>query len=99
MSLFDLLTFKKDAVQVFSVENIVSILSSAKDKIVEQAKEAIKGAEKKAIVDAFVIKLIREKTKNCKNKLVLWVVDRIIDVVPRITQLIYEFLKEKIENL
>ena len=56
--------------------------------------------EKKAIVDELVIAKIEIlKETYPKNKLVLWILDRIIDVIPTVTQLVYEFLKEKIENL
>jgi hypothetical protein len=34
-----------------------------------------------------------------KNKIVLWLVDKFIEILPTITQLIYEFLKEKVESL
>ena len=58
-----------------------------------------KGEEKKAIVDYFVVNFIREKAKGCKNKYVLWLIDRLIEEVPKITQKVYDFLKAKIENL
>lgn len=100
MGLFDIFSFKKEATKVFSKENFVHILETAKDEIVKQAKEKIEGAEKKHIVDGIVMTKINVlKETYSKNKLILFILDRVIDAVPAITQLIYEFLKEKIENL
>ena len=99
MSIFDVFSFKKEAAKIFTKENFSSVLDLAKDKIIEQAKEAISGAEKKAIVDAFIIAKIKEICNNCNNKIVLWVVDQVISAVPSVTQAIYSFLKEKVENL
>lgn len=99
MGLFDIFTFKKEAGKVFSSENILGLINLAKDKIIEQVKDKIKGEEKKAIVDYFVIKFIEDKAKGCKNKYVLWLIDRIKEEVPKITQKIYDLLKEKVENL
>ncbi len=99
MGLFDVFTFKKEAVKVFSKENIVATLNLAKEKIVEKAQEAIAGNEKKEIVDKIVIDFIKEKAKVTNNKVVLWFVDKVIEIIPSITQTVYDFLKERIENL
>ena len=56
MSIFDIFSFKKEASKVFSKENFVHILETARLAIIEQAKDASKkGAEKKFIVDEKVI--------------------------------------------
>ena len=100
MGLFDVFSFKKEGVKVFSKENVKHILETAKEEIIKQAVESYAGEEKKKIVDGVVITKINVlKETYPKNKLILWLLDRIIDVVPTITQLVYEFLKEKIENL
>ena len=99
MGLFDIFSFKTQAAKIFSTENIVALLTLAKNKIIEQAKEQIKGEEKKIIVDHAVIEFIKNKVKDCKNKIVLWLVDRLMEAVPKFTQLIYEFVKARIENL
>ena len=100
MSIFDVFSFKKEGAKVFSIENFQFILMTVKEEILKQAKEQIAGAEKKKIVDNIVIAKINVlKETYPKNKLILWILDRVIDAVPAITQLIYEFLKEKIENL
>lgn len=99
MSIFDVFTFKKEALNVFTAENFSTVLQFAREKIVEQVKAKIPGVEKKILVDNAVIAKIREFRNTCKNKLVLWLIDQIIKVIPTVTQLVYDFLKEKIENL
>ena len=99
MSIFDVFTFKKQAEQVFSKENIKSILDLARTAIIEQIKNNFPGEEKKAKVDAQVIYAIQQKITGCSNKLILWLIGLIIKNIPSITQKIYDFLKEKVENL
>lgn len=100
MGLFDVFSFKKEGIKVFSKENFKHILEVAKDEIIKQAKENISGTEKKLIVDRLVIAQVNVlKETYPKNKLILWILDRVIEAVPTITQLVYNFLKEKIENL
>ena len=99
MGLFDAFSFKKEAQKIFNKENFHMVLSTAREAIVSFAKDNIPGIEKKKRVDEIVEIKIRELTTSITNKLVLWVVERIIDIVPVITQLIYDFLKEKVENL
>lgn len=74
-------------------------MEKAKEEIIKQVDKKIAGSEKKTLVDNVVIAKIREFRNTCSNKLVLWVIDQIIKVVPTVTQLIYDFLKAKIENL
>jgi hypothetical protein len=99
MSIFDIFSFKKEATKVFTAENFKAVLETARVEIIKQAKENIPGPEKKILVDNIVIVKIREFRNSCKNKLVLWVIDQIIKVIPSVTQLVYNFLKEKVENL
>lgn len=99
MSIFDVFSFKKEAVKVFTAENFAAVMEKAKEEIIKQVDKKIAGSEKKTLVDNVVIAKIREFRNTCKNKLVLWVIDQIIKVVPTVTQLIYDFLKAKVENL
>jgi 5-methylcytosine-specific restriction endonuclease McrBC GTP-binding regulatory subunit McrB len=100
MSVFDIFSFKKEAGKVFTKENFVHVMETAKNAIIEQAKDTTKkGVAKKFIVDEKVIKSINILKDSCKNGLIKWLLDRIVDIIPTVTQLIYEFLKEKIENL
>ena len=88
-----------EAEKVFSKENFSSILKTAREEIIKKISANIPGAEKKELVDNAVIVKIREIRSKCKNKLVAWLIDQIIKVIPVVTQLIYDFLKEKVENL
>ena len=99
MGLFDLLTFKKEATAVFSKENLNALLEAARHAIIEQVKEHYPGPEKKAKVDLIVIAKIEELKAKVKNKYVCFIIERIEDITPRLTQLVYDFLKEKVENL
>ena len=99
MGLFDVFSFKKEAQKVFNKENFNIVLTTAREAIVSFVDKEILGSEKKKRVDEIVIAKIIELTINVKNGLVLWVIDRLIDLVPVVTQLIYNFLKEKVENL
>ena len=99
MSIFDVFSFKKDAAKVFTKEAFTAVLERARVEIIKQVKNNIPGPEKKRIVDNIVILKVREAREGCKNKAVLWVIDKIILVIPAVTQLIYDFLKEKVENL
>ena len=99
MGVFDIFTFKKEAKLVFTSGNFAAVLEKAREEIIDQAKSRIPGPEKKLIVDKIVISGIRDLQETCGNKLVVWLIDRLVDIVPAVTQLVYEFLKEKVENL
>ena len=101
MGLFDLFSFKKDGRKVFSREVFKEVLEQARESIIEQAKKNIPGQEKKQAVDEIVVQFIRAKiaTLEVKNGLILWLIDRIIELIPLVTQLVYDFLKEKVESL
>ncbi len=101
MGLFDVFSFKKEASKVLTKESFTEILELARIKIAELAKANFPGEEKKKQVDAIVVNRIYDKVKeaNIKNKLVLWIVEKLIDLIPRVVQLVYNFLKEKVENL
>lgn len=99
MGLFDIFTFKKQAQEVFSKENIKEVMDKARAAIIEQVKAKYPGPEKMVAVQIAVTTLISSKVSGCTNKLVLWLVDLIIKAVPTVTQAIYDFLKEKVQNL
>ena len=101
MGLFDVFSFKKEASKVFTKEAFTEILELARIKITDLAKANFPGEEKKRQVDLVVVARIYEKVEeaNIKNKLVLWLIDKLVDLVPRVTQLVYDFLKERVENL
>ena len=101
MGLFDVFSFKKEAAKVLNKDFFVEILKLAREKIIELAKKNIPGRDKKEQLDEFLILRIRSKIKEDKitNKYVLWLVEKLIEILPSVTQIVYEFLKEKIENL
>ena len=99
MGLFDIFSFKKEGKSVFNRDVFKEVLETAKDAIIRMAKENIPGQEKKNQVDSLVITKILVLTTNVKNGLVLWVINRIIDLIPVVTQLVYDSLKARIEEL
>ena len=99
MGIFDVFSFKSAAKMVFTKENFVYILTLAKEEIIARAKEEIEGRVKKAQVDLIIQGAIDKIVSDCKNKLVVWVVDQIKKSIPSITQLVYDFLKARIEEL
>ena len=99
MSIFDVFSFKKEAEKVFTKENFSNILKLAREEIINRISDKIPGSEKKILVDNVVIAKIREFRNKCKNKLVAWIIDQIIKLIPVVTQLVYDFLKEKVTNL
>lgn len=99
MGLFDIFSFKKEGKSVFNRDVFKEVLETAKDAIIRMAKENIPGQEKKNQVDNLVITKILVLTTNIKNGLVLWVINRIIDLIPVVTQLVYDSLKARVEEL
>ena len=101
MILFDAFSFKKSITGIFSLEAIKDVFNLAKKEIIARVGVAIEGEEKKVQVDYIVIKFILDYvTTNCSNKLVLWLVNTVVlKAIPTVTQLIYEFLKEKVNGL
>ena len=99
MSIFDIFTFKKEASYLFTSENFATVLEKAREEIISHANEAIPGPEKKVLVDNIVIFQIKEFRNTFKNKLILWIIDQIIKTIPTVTQLVYDFLKEKVKDL
>lgn len=99
MGLFDVFTFKKEGKKIFTRENFRGILELARAEIIKQAQSHIPGIEKKYEVDKVVIARLESIKEDCKNGLIVFVLNKVIDAVPSITQAVYDFLKEKIENL
>ena len=101
MGLFDAFTFKKDSAKILNKEFFTDILKLTREKIIELAKKEIAGHEKKEQLDKFLILHIQAEVeeREVTNKYTLWVIGKLIEMLPNITQLVYEFLKEKIESL
>lgn len=82
----------------FSQENISNLFGVIKKNIVEQATQQLSGEEKKANVDKAVVEFIKS-TFITKNILLSFLVNVLIDLVPRITQSIFDMLKSKAGEL
>lgn len=82
----------------FSQENISNLFGVIKKNIVEQAAQQLSGEEKKANVDKAVVEFIKS-TFISKNILLSFLVNVLIDLVPRITQSIFDMLKSKAGEL
>ena len=99
MGILDVFSFKTAASAIFTKENFVYILTLAKDEIIAKAKENVAGFVKKAQVDIVIQNAIDKLVANCKNKLVLCIINQIKKAVPSITQLVYDFLKARVDSL
>lgn len=82
----------------FSQENVSKLFGVIKTNILEQATKKLSGEEKKANVDKAVVEFIK-KTFVSKNILLSFLVNILIDLVPRITQSIFDILKTKAGEL
>lgn len=82
----------------FSQENISKLFGVITTNIVEQGAKQLSGTEKKMNVDRAVVEFIK-KTFVSKNILVSFLVKVLIDLVPRITQSIFDILVSKAGEL
>ncbi len=82
----------------FSQENITNLFGVIKKNIVEQAAQKLSGEEKKMNVDKAVVAFIK-KTFVSKNILLSFLVNVLIDLVPRITQSVFDILTSKAGEL
>lgn len=82
----------------FSQENVSKLFGVIKINIVEQATKQLSGEEKKANVDKAVVEFIK-KTFVSKNILLSFLVNILIDLVPRITQSMFDMLMSKAGEL
>ena len=95
----NIVTFKDKFKEVFTKENI--------EKAVDEIKEAIEkyeeyknltGEEKKQRVDEHIIEWLDENWHSDNDK-VQWVINRVIDLTPIITQICYNLLVTKFTKL
>ena len=78
----------------FSQENISNLFGVIRKNILEQAVLQLSGQEKKDNVDKAVIEFIT-RTFVSKNILLSLLTRILIDLVPRITQSLYEIMMSK----
>jgi len=79
----------------FSQENITNLFLVIKKNILEQAVLQLSGQEKKDNVDKAVIEFIT-RTFVSKNILLSFLTKILIDLVPRITQSLYDLMMSKV---
>lgn len=96
--LTSIFTFKKETIKVFCKENIGLLCEEIKKQIIERVNEQITGAEKKAKVDAYIIDFIEAKFHS-ENVIVQFVIDKLVEAVPMLTQFVYDYLKKHISGL
>lgn len=82
----------------FSQENISKLFGVITANIVEQGAKQLSGEEKKMNVDKAVVEFIKKNFVS-KNILVSFLVKILIDLVPRITQSIFDILMNKAGEL
>ena len=78
----------------FSQENLSNLFGVIRKNILEQAVLQLSGQEKKNNVDKAVIEFIT-RTFVSKNILLSFLTKILIDLVPRITQSLYEIIMAK----
>lgn len=79
----------------FSQENITELFDLIKNTVLNQVKLNISGEEKKMKLDKIVIEFINKKfTSN--NVIVSLVIKVLTDLVPRITQAVYDVMLKKL---
>ena len=101
MILFDVFTFKRSITDLFSLSKIKELFELAREEIIKRIDKEMEGELKKVQVDFIITQHIKDYAESkSSNKLVLWLVDTVfIKAVPTVTQLIYDFLKEKVKGL
>ena len=90
--------FKKSLQKAFSEITLETTLDFVKNKIIEQAKTELTGADKKSNVDKAVVGFIKANiisTSPLANALI----NILIGYVPVLTQCIYEYLKKYVDGL
>lgn len=97
--ILSIFTFKKNFEAIFNNEQIKNFFEKAKELIIQvKAYKELSGEEKKARVDSYLEDYIIDNFET-DNAILEWLIDRVIEFLPTITQIIYDFLKEKIKEL
>ncbi len=91
-------SFKKEAATIFTRSNIVKVLDFAKGEIIAKVNTELSNEQKKRAVDEAVIVFIDNHFKS-DNAIVKFILEKIEDIIPAITQSIFDFLKDRIDGL
>jgi len=92
-------TFKGKFTEAFTKDKIEELVDEIK-KLIEKYEEykSLSGKEKKQRVDEFIVEWLIENWQS-DNDYVQWIIDRIIDLVPVFTQVVYNLLITKFVKL
>lgn len=92
-------TFKQKFTEAFTKDKIEKIVEQIR-KLIEKYEEykSLSGEEKKQRVDEYITDWLIENWES-DNDYVQWIIDRIIDLVPVFTQLVYNLLIAKFVKL
>lgn len=91
-------SFKKEAAIVFTKNNISKVFEVAKNEIIKKVNAELSNEQKKQAVDEAVIVFIDSHFKS-DNTIVNFILEKFIEIVPTITQAIFDFLKDRIDGL
>lgn len=95
----NIITFKDKFREVFTQENIEKAIKEIKEAIEKYEEyKNLTGEEKKERVDEHIEEWLDENWHSDNDK-VQWIIDRVIDLVPTITQICYNLLVEKFTKL
>ena len=91
--------FLKNGLQKAVTKEKVSVFFDfMKDKIIEQARAELTGAEKKAEVDKAVISFVESRILT-RNPIIKTLITILIEYIPVLTQCVYEYLKKYVDGL
>lgn len=91
-------SFKNEAATIFTKNNIAKVLNFAKGEIVAKVDAELTNEQKKRAVDEAVIIFIDNHFKS-DNAIIKYILEKFEDLVPTITQVIFDFLKDRIDGL
>lgn len=95
----NILTFKTKFAEVITSEKVKECLEAG-TKLIEKYNEVheLTNEEKKRKVDCHLYDYINEHLHS-DNGLVQWIINRILDAIPFITQFIYDLIKKNIKGI
>jgi len=80
-------------------EFVKQMLSKTKTKIIDCVTEKLENEEKKQLVDLTITKWVEENMLKLSPVQSLLVTRWLMPIIPTVTQIIYDCLKQKVEGL
>lgn len=90
--------FKTKSAETFNKDSLAVLADFIKATIINRIGTELSNAEKKVAVDNAVTNFVRNSFKS-DNVFVQFLIEKLIEAVPLITQIVYDFLKDRIEGL